>query len=396
VLGVAFLLGAVVADTGNEALQAAAATNKVLTVTITNEGGTGDEAPWGRVVSTPPGISCPPTCSATFSSGTTVRLTATSVYGYSLAEWSSLPNDPACVEPPTCSVTIDESALAPSVSALFHPAAQLQAVTAGPGTLSISSDDPAVAPVVCQVDAQQETEGSTCSVRYVTGTRVTVTARPTGSARFIGWSDFACRDTSRTCKLTLTGERYIAARFSPVTLTIQGGAFGSVTVTPKPGGVCVPSENAPSCEYVYPSGTLVTLRRQHAADGQFWIGACSGNTDGLLDADTCQIRLQGNELVGAGFDNVTAIPPPLGSGLEIKLAGNGKGKVTGAVVNGTETLACGSRCSLSGLTRYDEVRVTATRLNGSRFVGWSDGSTLSRRILQLSKVNRIQARFARR
>src|SRR3954449_7694035 len=93
--GIALLLAALAADTGAGTSQARAATSKVLTVTLSNEGTETDETPWGRVTSTPPGISCPPTCTATFASGTAVKLTAVPTRGYSLAEWTSLPNDPA-------------------------------------------------------------------------------------------------------------------------------------------------------------------------------------------------------------------------------------------------------------------------------------------------------------
>ena len=87
------------------------------------------------------------------------------------------------------------------------------------------------------------------------------------------------------------------------------------------------------------------LRREHAADGQL-LGRrpASGNDAGKLDAAACRSALQGNELVGAGYENVAVIPPPLGSGIDDRARRHGKGKVTGTVVNGTESLACGSRC----------------------------------------------------
>jgi hypothetical protein len=374
---------------------ARAAAAQTLSVTISNEGGSEGEAPWGQVTSSPPGIACPPTCGAPFELGTTVTLASAPTAGYSLAGWSTLPNDAGCELPPTCTLTLDGTAAERGVTASFQPAAQLNAATAGAGTISISPVQPG-AGALCNLDAQQENPGSSCIQRFRSGTRVTLTARPTGGgARFVGWSDYACPGTARTCTLTLDGERFITASFSPVKLTIQGGAFGAVVVTPKPGGTCAFAADSPPCAFVFKAGTLVTLRRQHGAAGQFWVGACDGNAAGLLNADVCKLRLQGNELVGAGLDNVTAIPPPRGSGLAIALGGKGKGKVTGYVIGGAGTLDCGTRCVLSGLTRYAQVHVTATKSKGSKFAGWSDGNPLPTRNLQVSKVNRIRATFVR-
>lgn len=268
--------------------------------------------------------------------------------------------------------------------------AQLQAVTAGAGTVTISpGEDGTVA--TCQTVAQQVNEGD-CTHGYPLGTRVTITALP-GASSFLGWSDYTCPNTSRTCTLTMTGERFITARFSAVELTIQGSAFGDVSVTPAPGGLCVLTPDSFPCTFPYRSGTVVSLRRQRPAPDLSWVGACEGNTAGLLDADVCRIRLQDNELVGAGYDNVGSIPPAIGSSLQVVLAGKTRGRVTGRVVNSNRTLSCGSRCTISGLKRYDTIRLTATRLKGGRFVGWSDGSRLTQRIIQLSSVNKIKATF---
>jgi hypothetical protein len=372
---------------------------RTLTVTIADAAGTLEAPPWGRVRSVPPGIDCPGVCRARFESGTRVELTSTPTRGYALKEWSALPNDPRCDQTPTCTLTLSDRFDTTAVHAFFHPAARLLAVPAGPGTLAISPTQPG-RNGLCDVDFQQESPG--CIQRYVTGERVTVTARPVAPGKFIGWSDYACRKTSRTCTLTMTGERFITARFSPVQLSINPGnadgglAFGAVEVRPPSNGFCALTERSPDCKFTYPSGTLVTLRRPRAVSGKSWVGACEGNTGGLLDADVCQIRLKSDELVAAGADNVEFIPPPLGSGIHVTLGGNKRGRVTGTVVNGDETLNCGSRCTISGLTRYDRVRVVATELKGGRWVGWSDGNRLRKRTLQVSSVNRIKATFASR
>jgi hypothetical protein len=69
--------------------------------------------------------------------------------------------------------------------------------------------------------------------------------------------------------------------------------------------------------------------------------------------------------------------------------------VTGGVVNGTGTLDCGTRCSISGLFRYDQVRLTETASAGNHFYRWSDYSRYRTRTIPLSSTNRIQAVFHR-
>ena len=67
---------------------------------------------------------------------------------------------------------------------------------------------------------------------------MTLTAVPDSGRAFAGWSDFGCLATSTTCSLVIrTGTRYVAARFSPVTLQLfvpGEHPFGLILVTPKP------------------------------------------------------------------------------------------------------------------------------------------------------------------
>src|SRR5579863_8945177 len=66
----------------------------------------------GTVTSNPTGISCPPTCSASFNSGTTVTLTATPGKGAFFAGWSG-----ACTGRSTCKLTLKANE---SVTATFN------------------------------------------------------------------------------------------------------------------------------------------------------------------------------------------------------------------------------------------------------------------------------------
>jgi len=264
---------------------------------------------------------------------------------------------------------------------------ELVLATAGPGTITASPAGGGEQSS-CKVEGQQpQDSGPDCDLFYAPGTRVTLKAVPDDGRSFAGWSDFGCRQSSRTCTITLRDSpRYVTANFSPVTLSIFSGAFGRISLTPSPRKACS-INNGDSCEYA--RGTTVTLSRQHGASGNFWIGPCIGNDQGTLDASVCRVRLTSDEAIGAGYTDAGQIPPPLGSGITVVVAGGGK--VTGSVINGSGTLSCPPRCSISGLTHYDYVRLKARRRG---FYRWSSGSRYSRtQIVPMSSVNRIQAVF---
>jgi hypothetical protein len=269
--------------------------------------------------------------------------------------------------------------------------AELQLVTAGPGTLTVSPAENAES-AECKTDAQQyESSSDDCIQHYESGTRVTLTAVPDDGHTFVGWSDFGCSAKSTTCQLVIRSgaPRYVAARFNPVTVHLfipEDHPFGLISVSPRPLNTCSLNDGD-KCEFK--SGTTITLKREFRAPGFFWVGSCDGNKGGLLDADTCKLRLGNNEDVGAGYAQAGEIPPPLGSGIVVVVAG--RGKVTGTVINGAGTLDCGTRCTISGLDRYDQVRLTAAP--SSRFLRWSNGIPSRIQIVPLSSTNRIQAVF---
>ena len=218
-----------------------------------------------------------------------------------------------------------------------------------------------------EVDAQEyQVPDEDCIHHFESGTTVKLTAEPKTGHSFIGWSDFKCISKSASCTMQLApGTRYVAARFSPVTLKIFDGKFGRVTVTPQPSRTCSFDYSSP-CEYK--SGTVVTLRREHAAACIFAGSAPAWATaPASLDAAACKLPLLSSEVVGAGYATTGEIPPVKGSGIEIKLAGKGKGKVTGRVANGGKTLTCdGAVCRITGLTRYDYVNLRARAVGAQR------------------------------
>jgi phospholipase C len=152
----------------------------------------------GTITSSPAGINCGQTCSASFASGTVVTLTATPGTGSTFGGWSG-----ACSGTGTCSVTLSANT---SVTATFSVAAgqpQLTVKDAGTGTGTVTSSPTGIN---C---------GTTCSAGFASGTAVTLTAAAATGSTFAGWSG-ACTGAS-TCALTLTANASATATFNSTT-----------------------------------------------------------------------------------------------------------------------------------------------------------------------------------
>ena len=150
----------------------------------------------GTVTSTPPGIDCGATCSATYTSGTTVNLTAAAASGSTFVGWSG-----ACTGTGSCAVSMTA---ARTVTATFQatPDAYLLTVTkAGTGAGTVTGGS-----INC---------GATCSGSHASGTTVTLTAAAASGSTFAGWSG-ACTGTSATCAVAMTASRTVTATFNTV------------------------------------------------------------------------------------------------------------------------------------------------------------------------------------
>jgi Divergent InlB B-repeat domain len=184
-----------------------------LTLTVT-KAGTGS----GIVTSSPAGISCGSTCSASFASGAQVTLTANPADGSTFAGWSG----GGCTGTGTCVVTLNA---ATTVTATFNSNTNGFALTvaeAGTGTGTVTS---APAGISCP---------TTCSANFASGAQVTLTASAATGSTFAGWSGGGCTGTG-TCVVTVTAATSVTATFnssSPVTIGIGQGSSSTVTTTP--------------------------------------------------------------------------------------------------------------------------------------------------------------------
>jgi phospholipase C len=239
----------------------------------------------GTISSSPAGINCGPTCSASFASGTAVTLTATPNASSTFAGWTG-----ACSGTGTCSLTPTSNATAiATFNAVVVPPIQLTVQSAGTGAGTISSNP---AGINC---------GKTCSASFASGTAVTLTATPSGASTFAGWSG-ACSGTG-VCSLTLTANTAVTATFNgpPVQLTVQATGSGAGTITSNPAGI----DCGQTCSASFASGTAVTLTAVPTGNSVFsgWSGACSG-------AATCSLTLTVDTAVTAEFNlpgNVSAL-----------------------------------------------------------------------------------------
>ena len=149
----------------------------------------------GSVSSNPAGISCGADCAESYASGTSVTLTATPDSSSAFTSWSG------CDSSSGNECTVGMSSVK-NVTATFTLLQYALSVTkAGSGTGTVTSDP---AGINC---------GSTCSASYGHGTSVALTATPTGSDVFSGWSG-ACSGTG-SCTVSMTEARSVSATFAP-------------------------------------------------------------------------------------------------------------------------------------------------------------------------------------
>jgi hypothetical protein len=145
----------------------------------------------GTVSSSPSGIACGSACSHAFAPGATVTLTATASMGSKFVGWSG-----SCSGTTPCTVTMSA---AKSVTASFRVAKTLKVTKKGSGLGTVSSMPLGIS---C---------GATCAYAFVSGAKVTLTAKPSAGSKFVGWTG-ACTGTG-VCKVTMSAARSVTATF---------------------------------------------------------------------------------------------------------------------------------------------------------------------------------------
>lgn len=149
----------------------------------------------GTVTSTPTGISCPPTCSAPFPSGTQVRLTQQPDPGSNAQGFESCDFRESFTGP--CWMNVESNKTAVSFfGGSGAPQRTLTVTVNGPGAVTGSG-------IACPGD---------CSHAYPQGTAVVLAASPGPGAAFSGWGG-SCSGKG-SCTITMDGDRAASAGFS--------------------------------------------------------------------------------------------------------------------------------------------------------------------------------------
>ncbi len=293
-------------------------------------------------MSAPSGINCGSSCTASYTVGSAITLTATPATGYTFYGWSG-----SCAgSSSTCAVTLSTAkSVAASFTADTVTPQETLTVTSGTGGTVTS----APSGISC---------GSTCSADYASGTSVTLTATPTSGYTFSAWGG-ACSGTASTCTVDMTAAKSVSASFAAsvvnYTLSVTDAGTGHGTVTSSVGGI---SCTTGTCTASVASGTTVTLTATPGTDYGFtgWSGACTGT------ATTCTVTMSAAQSVTATFFPYT---------LSVTDAGTG----TGTVTSSPSGISCGSGTCSAIFAQDASVTLTATPATGSTFTSWSGACT---------------------
>jgi len=300
-------------------------TNSTLVVNLSGNGS-------GTVTSVPPGIDCSPSnpggCSATFSTGTVVTLTARADPGSTFAGWG----DP-CSGLGTCVITLNVPNFTTTVSATFTQSTDYSTLS-----VSLGGDGQGV---VISTPTGINCPG-TCSASFPDGTVVTLLAKATSGSIFIGWSG-ACSGTG-SCVVIMNSDQSVTANFTSngqdqtLSVTVNGTGTGTVTSSSPPGINC-----PGTCSITLPPGTVVTLVETPDSGSAF--AGWSEDATPCGTATTCTITLN-KTLVGvtATFNQSVAPPPPVNFTLAVSPTGNLVVSAGGSVAYGLNML------SLNGFT----------------------------------------------
>ena len=217
----------------------------------------------GTVTSTPPGISCGTTCSASFASGTVVSLTATPDTGSTFAGWGG-----ACSGSGACSVTMDA---AKSVSANLNsnPPAALSSITVSPtsviggnsstGTLTLTGAATSNAVVTLSSNNASATAPSSVTVpQGATTVSFSIGTTPVASSTAAGISA-VYNGVTKTATLTITRPALSSLKLNPSKVVGGNPSTGTVTLSgaAPPAGVTIQLSSSRTAVATVPSSVTV-------------------------------------------------------------------------------------------------------------------------------------------
>jgi hypothetical protein len=269
----------------------------------------------GSVMSTPSGITCGATCTASYDSGSTVTLVAAASAGSTFTGWVG----GGCSGTGTCSVTITAATTVTANFTLNQFTLTTGKAGSGAGTVTSSPTG-----INC---------GTTCAANYNFGTSVTLTASASTGSTFTGWSGGGCSGTGM-CVVTVNTATTVTATFTLIqrTLTVSKAGSGTGVVTSNPAGINCGTD----CSEPYNNGTTVVLTASPASGSTFadWSGGgCSGT-------GTCSMTLTAATTVSATFTATTALSCTLVTNVSSCTNGN-RPEINLGMISST---ACRTQC----------------------------------------------------
>jgi hypothetical protein len=254
-----------------------------FTLTVTKETGGG---PGGFVASNPGGIECGGTCSAEYKEQTKVTLTASPAVNSTFLSWKGCEKGGAIGH--TCTVTMDK---AKGVTAKFAPTQSITVGKAGTGTGSVKSSPSGIS---CDLNCSRNVAA------FAEGASVTLTAVPTKSNEFAGWSGGGCSGTG-TCTVAMSEAQAVTAEFGVTKYNLeiekQGGGTGSIKSKPTSISCGLTCKLSISSFY---AGTEVEITAIPSKGSDLsWsglgVGTCTGSTN------PCKVPMSGAKRLVANF-----------------------------------------------------------------------------------------------
>ncbi len=254
-----------------------------LTVHVTGSGG---------VVSAPPGIECPSTCSSEFYEGQKVKLTAKADSGWEFVKWTGCEAEPSVG---VCEVVISK---ATEVEVEFKeiPQRALTVTITGSGSGTVISEPPGIN---CP---------GTCSHLFNFDEKILLKAKQSPTSKIVKWVGCESEPSKKECSVTLSTSLSVTVEFEEFpqkTLGVSVAGSGSGVVRsepPNPGIEC-----GMKCSHAYNEGAIVELVAQPidaTSVFQGWSGAgCSGT-------GPCIVTLGEDSEVTATFVTVAAVGCP--------------------------------------------------------------------------------------
>ena len=294
----------------------------------------------GTVTSSPDGITCTggtTGCSADFTAGAPVVLTATPASGWRFYGWGS-----PCTGTGTCTVTMTEAKIV-----------TLGFVRITPPLVTVSiSGSGSVTSLPAGINCANTSGSTTCSSAFASGVSVQLTATPASGYQFYGWGG-ACTGAA-ACSVSVTETKTVLAYFGQFGISMLISGSGAVTSSPS-GLNC--TNTTTSCFAPFALNTQVTLTPIAATGYRFsgWGGVCSGT-------GACVVTITESKYVTASF---VVIQPP---GIIVTIYGSGTVTSAPTGINCSTTGAAG--CSAAFATGTS-VQLTATPATGYHFYGWS-------------------------